>query len=117
MLEDSTNLLNVEESISKDGTEGEEDLEDLEVDRRTDNLPTWHYDGNEYPYHAVEMRGGTPCDLKNNEPRFTRLLFICLEDVVAEVGCYCVCACVRACVCEGGRGGKLENSPPFVYHH
>ena len=103
MLEDSTNLLNVEESISKDGTEGEEDLEDLEVDRRTDNLPTWHYDGNEYPYHAVEMRGGTPCDLKNNEPRFTRLLFICLEDVVAEVGCCCVCACVR--VCEGGRGG------------
>ena len=65
--------------------------EDLEDDRRMVDLPTWHYDGNEYPYHAVEMRGGTPCDLKNNEPRFTRLLFICLEDVVAEVSCVGVC--------------------------
>ena len=48
-------------------------------------IPTWHYDGMEYPYFHVEMGSGTPCDLRNNKPRSSRLLFICLEDVVAEV--------------------------------
>lgn len=67
------------------GEEDEEGTKGEEGKRETQEIPTWHYDGMEYPYVQVEMEGGTPCDLRNNEPRTTRLLFICLEDVVAEV--------------------------------
>lgn len=63
----------------------EGDKEGEETERSTQDIPTWHYDGMEYPYFQVEMKAGTPCDIRNNEPRSTRLLFICLEDVVAEV--------------------------------
>lgn len=59
--------------------------EDEEGEKQAQEIPTWHYDGMEYPFFQVEMKAGTPCDLKNNEPRTTRLLFICLEDVAAEV--------------------------------
>ena len=62
-----------------------EDEEGTEGEKQAQEIPTWHYDGMEYPFFQVEMKGGTPCDLRNNEPRTTRLLFICLEDVVAEV--------------------------------
>ena len=67
------------------GEEDEEGTEGKEGEKQAQEIPTWHYDGMEYPFFQVGMKAGTPCDLKNNEPRLTRLLFICLEDVVAEV--------------------------------
>ena len=79
--------VHIEEDIDEEdeeGTKGEEQGE-----KKAQEIPTWHYDGMEYPYFQVEMKGGTPCDLRNNEPRATRLLFICIEDVVAEVSPNC----------------------------
>ena len=74
----------LQESV-QEHTDDNGDEEETKGKVEAQEIPTWHYDGMEYPYFQVEMGGGTPCDLRSNEPRATRLLFICLEDVVAEV--------------------------------
>ena len=75
-LQDSAHTKEEHTDVEDEGIKVEEG------DREAQDIPTWHYDGMEYPYFQVEMYGGTPCDLRNNEPRTTRLLFICLEDVL-----------------------------------
>ena len=37
----------------------------------------WYFNGNEYPYYPVEMGGGTPCNLKDDEPRSLIIRYIC----------------------------------------
>ena len=77
--QESVHTEDIDEEVEEE-TKGEEGGE-----KKVQEIPTWHYDGMEYPYFQVEMKAGTPCDLRNNDPRITRLLFICVEDVVAEV--------------------------------
>lgn len=43
-------------------------------------VPTWHFNGYDYPYYEVLMVDGTPCDLRSNEPRTIRIMYICERD-------------------------------------
>ncbi|XP_072164582.1 endoplasmic reticulum lectin 1-like [Diadema setosum] len=40
-------------------------------------VPTIYLDGKDIPYFEVIMSNGTPCDLRDNEPRQTRVKYIC----------------------------------------
>jgi endoplasmic reticulum lectin 1 len=51
----------------------------MEEDKK-EKIPTWHFNGFDYPYHKVEMTGGTPCDLRGNNPRSVSILYICQTD-------------------------------------
>ncbi|XP_077996481.1 endoplasmic reticulum lectin 1-like [Glandiceps talaboti] len=56
-------------------TESEEESTDEE--ETPEEVPTKKIDGRDVAYYEVVMDGGTPCDLKQNQPRKTRVLYIC----------------------------------------
>ena len=48
---------------------------------KSDSLPKWPYNQIEYPYYGVEFIGGTPCDLKQGDPRTTEVVYLCSEEL------------------------------------
>lgn len=61
--------------------------------RNSLQIPTWHFNGLDYPYYEEVMGGGTPCDLMNGEPRVTRVMFICDREAPL-IGMVSVCNAV-----------------------
>ena len=58
------------------------------------------------------MTGGTPCDLRGDNPRSVSILYICQTDaptfgMVCVCVCVCACACACACACVRVRGSYL----------
>ncbi|XP_070577533.1 endoplasmic reticulum lectin 1-like isoform X2 [Ptychodera flava] len=54
-------------------TVGNDDVEEPD----DDEIPTKKIDGREVSYYEVVMDEGTPCDLNNDSPRKTRILYVC----------------------------------------
>ena len=48
---------------------------------QSDTPPKWLYNHIEYPYHGVELVGGTPCDLKEGDPRTAEVVYLCNEEL------------------------------------
>lgn len=48
---------------------------------QSDALPKWPYNQVEYPYYGVELVGGTPCDLKQDNPRTAEVVYLCNEEI------------------------------------
>ena len=57
-------------------------------------VPTWHFNGFDYPYYNVEMIDGSSCDIRGNNPRSVSILYICQTDA-PTLGMVCVCACMQ----------------------
>lgn len=57
-----------EHNIDAPPTEGTDSSKDV---------PTRKINGHIYPYYKVTMENGTPCDLLNNKPRLTSVLYMC----------------------------------------
>lgn len=51
----------------------------------TTQVPTRKINGHIYPYYKVTMENGTPCDLLNNKPRLTSVLYMCAPRSSNEV--------------------------------
>ena len=52
-------------------------------------VPTWHFNGFDYPYYNVEMIDGSSCDIRGNNPRSVSILYICQTDA-PTLGMVCV---------------------------
>ncbi|XP_055335246.1 endoplasmic reticulum lectin 1-like isoform X2 [Paramacrobiotus metropolitanus] len=50
------------------------------VDIATGKFPLLTWDGKDLPYFQAVYDQGTPCDLRNNEPRTSNIRFVCFED-------------------------------------
>lgn len=51
----------------------------------TTQVPTRKINGHIYPYYKVTMENGTPCDLLDNKPRLTSVLYMCAPRSSNEV--------------------------------
>ncbi|KAI1894514.1 hypothetical protein AGOR_G00116580 [Albula goreensis] len=60
----------------------EADTEKMESERE---VPTKNVEGQLTPYYPVEMGNGTPCVLKQNQPRSTSVLYICHPEAKHEI--------------------------------
>ncbi|XP_056423704.1 endoplasmic reticulum lectin 1 [Hyla sarda] len=49
------------------------------------NIPSKNIEGQMTPYYPVEMGNGTPCSLKQNQPRVTTVMYICHPDAKHEI--------------------------------
>lgn len=47
--------------------------------------PTKNIEGQLTPYYSVEMGNGTPCTLKENQPRSTSVLYVCHPEAKHEI--------------------------------
>ena len=61
-------------------------------------VPTWHFNGFDYPYYNVEMIDGSTCDIRGNNPRSVSVLYICQTDA-PTFGMVCVYVHVCKCLC------------------
>uniref|UniRef100_A0A8C5E9Y5 Endoplasmic reticulum lectin n=1 Tax=Gouania willdenowi TaxID=441366 RepID=A0A8C5E9Y5_GOUWI len=48
-------------------------------------IPTKNIEGQLTPYYSLEMGNGTPCVLKQNEPRSTSVLYVCHPEAKHEI--------------------------------
>ncbi|KAG8583861.1 hypothetical protein GDO81_008577 [Engystomops pustulosus] len=48
-------------------------------------IPTKNIEGQMTPYYPIEMGNGTPCSLKQNQPRTTTVMYICHPDAKHEI--------------------------------
>ncbi|XP_016331285.1 endoplasmic reticulum lectin 1-like isoform X2 [Sinocyclocheilus anshuiensis] len=72
----------------KDGAESEsETSSDSETEGSNTNteVPTKNIEGQLTPYYPVEMGQGTECSLRQNEPRFTTVLYVCHPEAKHEI--------------------------------
>uniref|UniRef100_A0A8C5E9K5 Endoplasmic reticulum lectin n=1 Tax=Gouania willdenowi TaxID=441366 RepID=A0A8C5E9K5_GOUWI len=51
----------------------------------TGEIPTKNIEGQLTPYYSLEMGNGTPCVLKQNEPRSTSVLYVCHPEAKHEI--------------------------------
>ncbi|XP_030627548.1 endoplasmic reticulum lectin 1 isoform X3 [Chanos chanos] len=68
---------------SNDPLKDAEKGEDLESDEF--KVPTKNIEGQLTPYYPVEMGNGTPCILKQNQPRATTVLYVCHPEAKHEI--------------------------------
>uniref|UniRef100_A0A3Q3BWI6 Endoplasmic reticulum lectin n=1 Tax=Haplochromis burtoni TaxID=8153 RepID=A0A3Q3BWI6_HAPBU len=52
---------------------------------KTDSVPTKNIEGQLTPYYSVEMGNGTPCLLKQDQPRSTAVLYVCHPEAKHEI--------------------------------
>ncbi|XP_034040839.1 endoplasmic reticulum lectin 1 isoform X3 [Thalassophryne amazonica] len=62
-------------------------VEDSESAKSEDEfeVPTKNIEGQLTPYYLVELGNGTPCVLKQNEPRSTSVLYVCQPEAKHEI--------------------------------
>jgi endoplasmic reticulum lectin 1 len=93
----------------------------MEEDKK-EKIPTWHFNGFDYPYHKVEMTGGTPCDLRGNNPRSVSILYICQTDaqtygmlllVEESTACHYVAMVGSKQLCQN-TGFRLKEQPVYT---
>lgn len=48
-------------------------------------VPSKNIEGQLTPYHPVPMGNGTPCTLKQNQPRSTTVLYVCHPEAKHEI--------------------------------
>lgn len=65
-------------------TDKAEETESKTSEQETEVL-TKNIEGQLTPYHAVEMGNGTPCLLKQNQPRATSVLYVCHPEAKHEI--------------------------------
>uniref|UniRef100_A0A3Q3BE45 Endoplasmic reticulum lectin n=1 Tax=Kryptolebias marmoratus TaxID=37003 RepID=A0A3Q3BE45_KRYMA len=53
--------------------------------QRSQSVHTKNIEGQLTPYYSVEMGNGTPCVLKQNEPRSTSVLYVCHPEAKHEI--------------------------------
>ncbi|KAM4692884.1 LOW QUALITY PROTEIN: endoplasmic reticulum lectin 1 [Discoglossus pictus] len=49
------------------------------------NIPTKNIEGQMTPYYPIEMGNGTPCSLKQNEPRSSTVMYVCHPEAKHEI--------------------------------
>uniref|UniRef100_A0A8C5EC47 Endoplasmic reticulum lectin n=1 Tax=Gouania willdenowi TaxID=441366 RepID=A0A8C5EC47_GOUWI len=57
----------------------------LGTDQEKADIPTKNIEGQLTPYYSLEMGNGTPCVLKQNEPRSTSVLYVCHPEAKHEI--------------------------------
>ncbi|XP_004077256.1 endoplasmic reticulum lectin 1 [Oryzias latipes] len=64
-----------------------ETVEEMEDDKaaRKKEVSTKNIEGQLTPYYSMEMGNGTPCSLKQNEPRSTSILYVCHPEAKHEI--------------------------------
>ncbi|KAJ8248284.1 hypothetical protein GJAV_G00240350 [Gymnothorax javanicus] len=68
------------------GKSTSEDKEgDSEKEESEKEVPTKNVEGQLTPYYPIEMGNGTPCMLKQNQPRSTSVLYICHPEAKHEI--------------------------------
>ncbi|KAF3708342.1 Endoplasmic reticulum lectin 1 ER lectin [Channa argus] len=55
------------------------------VKSAAETVPTKNIEGQLTPYYSIEMGNGTPCVLKQNEPRSTSVLYVCHPEAKHEI--------------------------------
>lgn len=65
-------------------TDKTEEVESKSSEQETEVL-TKNIEGQLTPYYAVEMGNGTPCMLKQNQPRSTSVLYVCHPEAKHEI--------------------------------
>uniref|UniRef100_A0A8C7Y7Z3 Endoplasmic reticulum lectin n=1 Tax=Oryzias sinensis TaxID=183150 RepID=A0A8C7Y7Z3_9TELE len=53
--------------------------------QRSNSVSTKNIEGQLTPYYSMEMGNGTPCSLKQNEPRSTSILYVCHPEAKHEI--------------------------------
>lgn len=48
-------------------------------------MPTKNIEGQLTPYYSMEMGNGTPCLLKQNQPRSSAVLYVCHPEAKHEI--------------------------------
>ncbi|XP_028676252.1 endoplasmic reticulum lectin 1 isoform X2 [Erpetoichthys calabaricus] len=85
-------LGNMKKQSEKPGVESEKKEEDKDPENSQEYekvasgiIPHKNIEGQLTPYYPVEMRNGTPCILKQNQPRSTTVMYVCHPDAKHEI--------------------------------
>ncbi|XP_006638835.1 endoplasmic reticulum lectin 1 isoform X1 [Lepisosteus oculatus] len=63
-----------------------EKVEESDTEKQTETeVPTKNIEGQLTPYYPVEMGNGTPCILKQNQPRSTTIMYVCHPEAKHEI--------------------------------
>ncbi|XP_073528408.1 endoplasmic reticulum lectin 1 isoform X2 [Phyllobates terribilis] len=54
-------------------------------EKEAGQIPTKNIEGQMTPYFPIEMGNGTPCSLKQNQPRITTVMYICHPEAKHEI--------------------------------
>uniref|UniRef100_A0A665WWT5 Endoplasmic reticulum lectin n=1 Tax=Echeneis naucrates TaxID=173247 RepID=A0A665WWT5_ECHNA len=60
-------------------------LDQKNKDEEAENVPTKNIEGQLTPYYSLEMGNGTPCVLKQDQPRSTSVLYVCHPEAKHEI--------------------------------
>uniref|UniRef100_A0A8C5PBS9 Endoplasmic reticulum lectin n=1 Tax=Leptobrachium leishanense TaxID=445787 RepID=A0A8C5PBS9_9ANUR len=71
--------------VKKSPLEADEKADERESTENSKDIPTKNIEGQMTPYYPVEMGNGTPCVLKQNQPRSSTVLYICHPEAKHEI--------------------------------
>lgn len=71
-------------ALKSQSTDKAEEVDSKKTDQETE-VPTKNIEGQLTPYYSVEMGNGTPCTLKQNQPRSTSVLYVCHPEAKHEI--------------------------------
>ncbi|KAM8945318.1 endoplasmic reticulum lectin 1 [Pelodytes ibericus] len=71
--------------IKKSSSEAGDKPDEKDATEKPKDIPTKNIEGQMTPYYPIEMGNGTPCILKQNQPRSTTVMYICHPDAKHEI--------------------------------
>ncbi|XP_069464330.1 endoplasmic reticulum lectin 1 [Ambystoma mexicanum] len=74
----------IKKSSFADGTDAKQEITEKKTER-IKQIPSKNIEGQMTPYFPLEMGNGTPCSLKQNQPRLTVVMYICHPEAKHEI--------------------------------
>ncbi|XP_029449287.1 endoplasmic reticulum lectin 1 isoform X2 [Rhinatrema bivittatum] len=71
--------------IKKSSSREADDKQEEKKEETLKKIPTKNIEGQKTPFYPVEMGNGTPCSLKQNQPRMSTVMYICHPEAKHEI--------------------------------